>query len=537
METVSYRWKTLDSSSQEKYTTVNYKLHKSEFKQYNLSDYTVSLGKSEGLLLVEPNLIFNNNRYTKFMMVINTYHLPVNARIPIGVWYKKTNPLSVVPGLLPNPVDNIIEVYFRNINNEIIFSGQFIYNEPASDGGLLRDTEDFYLQYLYTEFDEDLYNGEIDIQNINLQQKQIEITNNGVEYVEPDVGYQGLGDVEIVTNVEPNLQGPVSYTVTGNQPPITFLPEEGYDGLSEVNVFTEIPLQDEKQISFTPNMTWQQGIVSPDQGFTAMKRCRVRVNPINNQVSKTVDITSNGSISVTPDSGYYGIGTVNINTNVPTGTNIQNDKTVTITPMQNAYTQIIQPDTGYDALGEVTVQLYGMNLVENQTIMTITENGEHLLPQIEEGPQTIKGFADSCKINVNVPFPSIRYISLANQITALGTIDFNTYIFDVANEATNVNINPGKTLIVIRTGNNVNTNIHSLYIGAIKNDSDVDVSALVSNGEFYTILNYQGGQYMYVLDDNGQYYMAGAFVSNAIRNMYFNYRHFKLYDIIINNNQ
>ena len=36
-----------------------------------------------------------------------------------------------------------------------------------------------------------------------------------------------------------------------------------------------------------------------------------------------------------------------------------------------------------------------VNLVENQTIMTITENGEHLLPQIEESPQSIKGFADS----------------------------------------------------------------------------------------------------------------------------------------------
>lgn len=144
-----------------------------------------------------------------------------------------------------------------------------------------------YLPRYVLDFDKRFYVNEItesDIipEYINLQNKTVTLNTNVTDYmVYPDVGYQGLGTVEIDTNIDTvtaNIESVKNYTVTSPQS-TNIVPSEGYDAMSRVFLQYNVPHQ-----------------------------------------SKSVTIRSNGTTSVYPDNGYYGLTGVTIETDVPAQT-------------------------------------------------------------------------------------------------------------------------------------------------------------------------------------------------------------------------
>ena len=74
----------------------------------------------------------------------------------------------------------------------------------------------------------------------NLQEKNIEITENGEYSVEADSGYYALKRVNIDVETPTSILQTKNVTITSNDT-TEIEPDEGYDGLEKVNVTTDIP--------------------------------------------------------------------------------------------------------------------------------------------------------------------------------------------------------------------------------------------------------------------------------------------------------
>ena len=105
-------------------------------------------------------------------------------------------------------------------------------------------------------------------------------------------------------------------------------------------------LQNNKNVNITSNGTT---VVNPDSGYDAVKKVTATVNVQPTLQNKNVTITSNTTTTLQKDSGYDGLGIVEVTTNVTP--NLQN-KSLTITENK---TTTIEKDSGYDGLGTVTV--------------------------------------------------------------------------------------------------------------------------------------------------------------------------------------
>lgn len=101
-----------------------------------------------------------------------------------------------------------------------------------------------------------------------------------------------------------------------------------------------------KSVTITSN---GNSTVRPDSGYDGLSSVGITTDVVPSLQNKQVSVTQNGTSSVSADSNYDGLGTVEINTNV--APNLQS-KQVTIT--ENTTTNII-PDTGYDGLQSVNV--------------------------------------------------------------------------------------------------------------------------------------------------------------------------------------
>ena len=160
----------------------------------------------------------------------------------------------------------------------------------------------------------------------------------------------------------------------------------------------------DKSIDITSNGRYN---VTPDYGFSGLGSVDINVDvqggeplpPIEPVLQeKSIDIAENGSYSLEPDAGVDGLNRVDITVNVPPvpiTPNLQ-EKSIEIT--ENG-TTIITPAEEYDGLSQVEVITNVLTPLQSKTI-DITENGSYgVNPDIDAGFVGLAGVG----INVNVP--------------------------------------------------------------------------------------------------------------------------------------
>ena len=140
---------------------------------------------------------------------------------------------------------------------------------------------------------------------------------------------------------------------------------------------------------------------------------------VKNQ-DKSIDITSNGRYNVTPDYGYSGLGSVDINVNVPSTSEPKlQSKKYDITE-DGTYT--VLPDEGYDGLERVDIFAYtGSHCDSEETYRTYTRNGTY-----EITPSNPDYFIRKANVTVNVP--STPYVVPDNMSFAHS--EFTAFPFD-----------------------------------------------------------------------------------------------------------
>lgn len=160
----------------------------------------------------------------------------------------------------------------------------------------------------------------------------------------------------------------------------------------------------------------KEGTVPANKNCENLKDAIASIPTSGKTQEKTVNITENGVIITTPDTGYDGMSSVT------TVTNVQPDlqeKAVTPTESQ----QIITPDAGYDGLNKVTVDAIqteeaSVTPAQGQQVLEVTDNKYYKKVTVEAIPPdyvipsgtiqiTENGVVDvSGKANANVNVPS-----------------------------------------------------------------------------------------------------------------------------------
>lgn len=293
----------------------------------------------------------------------------------------------------------------------------------------------------------------VPIPEIKNQEKNITITQNGQTDITPDTDYTGLSSVGVVVNV-PSDEKPeteLTKTLTANDT-YTYTPDEGtvynkviittdihpterltrtyvenntyiiegeYNG-GEITVNVPPSVPDLRETEITPEITEQ--IITPD-GFDGYNKITVKgvdssidsdIKPeniksgvnilgvegnlegVNNQ-EKSITINSNGTSSVVPDTGYTGIGKMNITVNVPSSGGGGIDLT------SLGYTE--QENTSINTDIQNTIP-YSQSLLENYTDDTIYEHDSYMMfaPLFPCGNRTnFNSFFSECGSLTSIP--------------------------------------------------------------------------------------------------------------------------------------
>ena len=182
----------------------------------------------------------------------------------------------------------------------------------------------------------------------------------------------------------------------------------------------------DKSIDITSNGRYN---VTPDYGYSGLGSVDINVDvqggeplpPIEPVLQeKSIDITENGNYSVSPDAGVDGLNRVDITVNVPSNseTKLQSKK-YDITE-DGTYT--VLPDEGYDGLERVDIFAYtGSRCDSEETYRTYTRNGTY-----EITPSNPDYFIRKANVTVNVP--STPYVVPDNMSFAHS--EFTAFPFD-----------------------------------------------------------------------------------------------------------
>ena len=268
------------------------------------------------------------------------------------------------------------QVYVE-INGETMTLQQFIENNINVDGDTINITVNATIET-----------------RADLQEKNVNVTENGDFSVVPDADKDGLSRVNLhvtvpadgpsgaisitvngtvdvtdyasaVVNVQPDLQSKsATYTTNGSR---TITPDAGKDGLSSVTVNVNVPTEEPVLQSKSVSPGSSQQVIQPDDGYDGLAQVTVAGAPLQ---TRTVTPTAAGLQVEKSSSSYYGLQRVNVNgdENLIPG-NIRNGVSIfgvagtfnpsfqlqskNVTPTTAA--QTIQPDSGYDGLSQVVV--------------------------------------------------------------------------------------------------------------------------------------------------------------------------------------
>ena len=184
--------------------------------------------------------------------------------------------------------------------------------------------------------------------------KDVTITENGSTTVVPDENFDVITQVNITTDVNPALEDKsVEITENGDYNYTASAPYYGI-GNFNVKVNVEIPVESEKTVnpSFNEDIT-----VVPSEGYDAMSSVIVKKAEANLE-DKSVQITENGDYSYTTSAPYNGIGNLNVKVNVVEG-HYESDKTVNPSFVEDV---TVTPSEGFDAMSSVIVKKAEANL-------------------------------------------------------------------------------------------------------------------------------------------------------------------------------
>lgn len=131
---------------------------------------------------------------------------------------------------------------------------------------------------------------------LKLQDKNITITENGLNILTPDVGYQGLGEVQITTNVPSDVNNQnksIEITENGNR---IITADQGYSGLGTLTLNVNVP--ENEQLSIQQVKRYELTSVNsidrilPDEGYNAMYSVEASVDVSNLLSALNLSITS-----------------------------------------------------------------------------------------------------------------------------------------------------------------------------------------------------------------------------------------------------
>lgn len=190
--------------------------------------------------------------------------------------------------------------------------------------------------------------------------------STGEQVVTPDTGYNALNQVTIEA-IQTETKEVKSTT---SQQTIT--PTSG-KFIDEV-VVNPIVLEQKSIIPSTQSQT-----ILPTSGKDGISQ--INVSAMNLQ-SKSVPITENGTSIIVPDTGYDGLSEVDIDVNVPAPQPSLQSKSVTIT--ENGTTNV-SADSGYDGLSEVAI---------TTNVSGGADLNDYFINSVQPGSSQMSGFAE-----------------------------------------------------------------------------------------------------------------------------------------------
>jgi len=195
--------------------------------------------------------------------------------------------LNKLSNIFISEIGRVFQVWFMNKFNDLV--NDMVIN--IFNGVITAETVNFNLRYIDTIYNYD----DIIPFGISLQNKLVEVNSNGEIEVEPDFGYQGLGQVNIITNVpEKRLQSKTLFIEENGFQQV--YPDSGYDGLSYVSINTLVTssaqgeVQEVKQYTMTSVNTVDN--IFPDPGYSSMAKVMCSVDVSNLLSSLSLNITS-----------------------------------------------------------------------------------------------------------------------------------------------------------------------------------------------------------------------------------------------------
>ena len=185
--------------------------------------------------------------------------------------------------------------------------------------------------------------------------KDVTITENGSTTVVPDENFDVLTKVNITTDVNPALEDKsVEITENGDY---NYTASAPYYGIGNFNVKVNVqwPVESSKTVnpSFNEDIT-----VLPSEGFDAMSSVIVK-KAVPNLEDKNVEINENGDYSFSKSAPYDGIGNFNVKVNVQLPVAVESSKTVNPSFIEDV---TVTPSEGFDAMSSVIVKKAVANL-------------------------------------------------------------------------------------------------------------------------------------------------------------------------------